>query len=405
MNNITQAIHADMPCFNDSHSEAIAMTSAYDFSSAEQAQMRFSGEEPGNVYSRFTNPSTQMFERKLAALEGAEEAVAVASGMAAYLAIAMTFLKQGDHVLMASGIFGTTTHLFRQYFGQFGIDATSVQVDDASAWKREIKLKTKLIIVESPTNPLLHVADIPFLADLAKKHDALLIVDNTLLTPIFQNPIKHGADLVLHSAGKFLDGQGRCVGGAIAGSSELVGKLKLYLRSAGICLSPFNGWILSKGIETLEARMLLHERNCKQIYHWLRLQDSVIKVISTLDEHHPNAAIITRQQFGHSPILSFEINGNQEAAFKFINALNLVSRCTNIGDAKTMVTHPASTTHSKYSDQEKKAYGISGNMIRLCIGLDNYLDVISDLKQAFMVASKQVSVSSSNKTHLMSFEC
>lgn len=385
MEHTTRAIHADHVAADDMHSEFIAMTSAYDFSSAEEASARFTGEKPGNVYSRFTNPTVEMFERRLAAMEGAEAAVGVASGMAAYLAIAMTYLKQGDHVLLASGIFGTTTHLFRQYFGQFGITATSVPVDDMSSWESSIQDSTKLIVVEAPTNPMLLVADLSALSQLAKKHNALLIVDNTLLSPVFQKPLDFGADIVLHSAGKWMDGQGRSVGGALAGSKELIKPLKAYLRASGVCMSPFNAWIFSKGLETLEARLNWHQRGAEKIFHWLKGNSQVTDIYSTLDPEHPNADVIKRQQTGHCPIISFRINGDKREAWNFVNALKVVSRCTNIGDAKSMITHPASTTHCRYTDEEKQAHGITDNLLRICVGLEDPFDIMADMAQAFQL--------------------
>lgn len=386
MDNTTRAIHADAVYLEDSHAESIAMTSAYDFDSAAEAHARFSGEKPGNVYSRFTNPSVEMFEKKLAALEGGEAAIGLASGMAAYMAIAMSFLKQGDHVLLASGIFGTTTHLFRQYFGQFGITATSVQVDDYAAWQQEMRPNTRLMVVESPTNPLMGVADLARLSTLAKRNDAILVIDNTLLTPVFQQPLQWGADLVLHSAGKFLDGQGRCVGGAIVGREDLIKPLRAYLRSSGICMSPFNAWILSKGIETLKARMKLHEYNARHVYSWLKQQPDIEAVYSTLASDHPNREVIQRQQTGHSPIISFRLHGDKARAWRFIDGLELVSRCTNIGDAKTMITHPATTTHGRYTAEEKAHYGITDNLVRICVGLEEPADIIDDLEQSMQAA-------------------
>lgn len=385
MEHTTHAIHAPQVSAEDMHSEFMAMTSAYDFMSAEEASARFLGEKPGNVYSRFTNPTVEMFERRLAAMEGAEAAVGVASGMAAYLAIAMTYLKQGDHVLLASGIFGTTTHLFRKYFGQFGITATSVPVDDMAEWEENVQPNTKLFVVESPTNPMLAVADLSALAQLAKKHKAMFIVDNTLLSPVFQKPLEFGADIVLHSAGKWMDGQGRCVGGALVGSSELIKPLKDYLRASGVCMSPFNAWIFSKGLETLEARLNWHQRGAEKIFQWLKNHDQVTDIYCTLDTEHPNAAVIRRQQTGHCPIISFRIKGDKRAAWNFVNALKVVSRCTNIGDAKTMITHPASTTHCRYTDEEKQKHGLTDNLLRICVGLEDPFDIMADMAQAFQL--------------------
>ena len=378
----TQAIHTYPTCTQDSHAESVALTSAYDFVSAEQAAARFSGEEPGNVYSRFTNPSVDLFERKVAALEAGEAAVGLASGMAAYLAVGMTFLRQGDHVLLGSGIFGTTTHLFREYFTRFGIDMTSVAVDDPVAWEEAIQENTRLLLVESPTNPRLQIADFAVLAALAKKNDALLVVDNTLLSPVFQKPLTLGADIVLHSAGKFLDGQGRCVGGALIGKMDLIKPIKAYLRSTGVCMSPFNAWVFSKGIETLKARMLMHEQNCRYVYQALQQEVGLIDLFATFDEHHPQRILIEQQQTGHVPILTFHLVGDEACTWRFMNALKLVKLCTNIGDAQTMITHPASTTHGRYSAEERQKLGITDDLVRLCIGLEEPSDVVQDIQQA-----------------------
>lgn len=382
MDILTNAIHQRISSLEDSHSEGVALTSAYDFNSALEAAQRFSGVTTGNVYSRFTNPSVDLFERKLATIEGGEASVAFSSGMSAYLAIAITFLKQGDHVLLASGIFGTTTHLFRQYFGRFGITASIVDVEDIDGWANAMQPNTKLILVETPTNPLLAIADIEELSLIAKKHKAIFVVDNTLLSPIFQQPLKFGADLVLHSVGKFIDGQGRIVGGAISGSYDFIQPLKDYLRSSGTCLSAFNAWLLCKSLDTLYARMQQHESNTIEVYSWLKTQDKIIQIHSTIDPKHPQSYLISKQQSGHSPILTFAIKGGKKEAWKIIDSLQLISRCTNIGDSKTMITHPATTTHGKYKHDERQKYGITDNLVRISIGLENPQDIINDLKQA-----------------------
>lgn len=382
LSDTTVAIHSDQAYGGDAHAEPVWMTSAYDFDSAEQASARFNGEEEGNVYSRFTNPSVSNFEAKLAAMEQAEAALGVASGMAAYLAIGMAYLKHGDHVLMAGGIFGSTTHLFRHYFSNFGVASTSLAIGDLAAWKAAFQPRTRLVIVETPTNPTMQVADIQALAELAHDHGALLLVDNTLLTPIFQKPLTLGADLVLHSAGKFIDGQGRCVGGAIVGATRLLEPIRAVLRSAGMSLSPFNAWVFSKGLETLRARIRAHAANTHSVIGWLQGRTEVLRIHYTGLEGRADAPLIQRQQCGHGALLSVELAGGQKAAWRFINALALVTRCTNIGDAKTMVTHPWSTTHCKYSAEDKLAAGIGPGLIRLAIGLECAGDVIEDLENA-----------------------
>jgi len=307
--------------------------------------------------------------------------------MSAYLAIAMTFLKQGDYVVLANGIFGTTTQLFRQYFSGFGITVSTVDVQDINEWENTIKPSTKLIIVETPTNPTLAIADIHQLSLLSKKQKALFVVDNTLLSPIFQKPLELGADLVLHSVGKFIDGQGRIVGGAVSGSLNLIGPLKEYLRNSGTCLSAFNAWVLSKSLDTLNARMQLHQQNTIEVYNWLSRQNIIKDIYSTLNPAHPQAHLISSQQKGHTPIISFEVNGGKAQAWKVIDSLRLITRCVNIGDAKTMVTHPATTTHGKYSDEERQKYGITDGLIRLSIGLEDSKDIIQDLYFALVSAN------------------
>ncbi|MDV5169703.1 aminotransferase class I/II-fold pyridoxal phosphate-dependent enzyme [Photobacterium rosenbergii] len=385
----TLAIHQEYPQGGDSHAAPISMTSAYDFVNAQEASDRFSGLVEGNVYSRFTNPSVSHFEQKLAKMENTEDAVAFASGMAAYLALAITYLKQGDNVLLASGIFGTTTHLYRQYFGEFGIKATSVDVDDHRAWEKAFKTKPKMVLIESPTNPLLKIANISWLSNLAKANGALLVVDNTLLSPVNQRPLDHGADLVLHSTGKFIDGQGRTVGGVIAGKKAMISPLKDFLRSSGTCMSPFTAWVLSHGLDTLKARMALHIQNAKIIAEWLSSHPNINTVYSTFNQAHEQTDIISTQQIGHSPVISFEVCGGKESAWQFIDSLKMITRCTNIGDTKTMVTHPSTTTHGRYTEEEKQKYGISDGLIRLCIGLETSNDLIDDIEQALVQSDKK----------------
>ncbi len=378
MDSITQGIHSHLADLTDSHAPAISMTSAYDFNSAQEARDRFSGKVTGNVYSRFTNPSVDNFQRKLAIMEGAESAIAFSSGMSAYLALAISFLKQGDHILLAGGIFGTTTHLFREYFDKFGIAATSVNVNDKQQWQKKILPTTKMIIVESPSNPLIKMADIQWLSTLTKTNNIIFVVDNTLLTPVNQNPLTMGADLVLHSTGKFIDGQGRTVGGVIAGRKVHIDILRSYLRSSGTCMSAFDAWILSHSLDTLKARMTAHINNARAIVSWLKINPNVRKVYSTFNSFSDSSS--------HCPVFSFIIRGGEDTAWRCIDSMCLISRCTNIGDTKTLVTHPATTTHARYTDEEKAQYEIDEGLIRICAGLESSEDIIHDLAQSISCA-------------------
>ncbi|WP_339805748.1 aminotransferase class I/II-fold pyridoxal phosphate-dependent enzyme [uncultured Marinobacter sp.] len=389
LSELTKALHCPKADGHDAHSPPLWMTSAYDFDSAEQASDRFNNISPGNVYSRFTNPSVNDFERRLAIMEAAETAVATASGMAAYLALAMALLRQGDHLLLGAGMFGSTTHLFRQYFGQFGVDCETVSITNTGLWAQAIRPETRMLILETPGNPTMEVADIRALANLAETHGILLVVDNTILSPVCQQPLKHGAHLVVQSAGKFIDGQGRCVGGAIAGAEPLIAPIRMVLRSAGMCMSPFNAWMLAASLETLNARMRLHEANARLIAQWLARHRAVDSVYYTGLPNRPDESLISRQQSGHGALLSFDLKGGQAAAWSFINALGLVSRCTNIGDARTMVTHPWSTTHCRYSPAEKSAAGIGPGLVRLSVGLEEPADIMADLDQALHHARRR----------------
>lgn len=378
----TEALHRPLAYGRDAHSEPLYITSAYDFESAEEASDRFNNRVPGNVYSRFTNPSVANFERRLAIMEKAEEAVATSSGMGAYLALGMAYLKQGDHVLMGNGIFGSTSHLFKKYFSQFGISCTPLPLTATAAWREAIRPSTRMMILETPGNPTLEVADIKTLSEIAKSAGVLLVIDNTILSPMFQKPLTLGADLVVQSAGKFIDGQGRCVAGAVAGTSQSIAPIKTLLRSGGMSLGAFDGWLLSKSLETLHARMIMHETNALHVARWLQEHSRVNRVHYTGLPGRADSELVSQQQTGHGGVLSAEIKGGQRGAWQFINNLSIVSRCTNIGDAKTMVTHPWSTTHCRYNHAEKLTAGITPGLIRLSIGLEYLDDIIADLDNA-----------------------
>jgi O-succinylhomoserine sulfhydrylase len=364
------------------HSEPIFTTSSYVFGSAAEAAARFSGKEPGNVYSRFTNPTVRTFEQRLAALEGGERCVATASGMAAILAVAMSLLKTGDHILTSSNLFGSTVLLFKNILGRFGVETTFVQNSDIADWEQAIQPNTRLLFIETPANPLTDVFDIRQLAELAHRKDCLLVVDNCFCTPILQRPLALGADIVVHSATKFLDGQGRCVGGAVVGSEALVGKdVYTFLRSAGPCMSPFNAWVFLKGLETLSLRIKAQSEQSLQLAQWLEQQDKVERVYYPGLSSHPQHALAMQQQTAGGAIVSFEVAGGQEQAWAVIDQTKLLSITANLGDTRTTITHPATTTHGRLSMEERAQAGIQDNLIRLAVGLETLDDIKNDLQR------------------------
>ncbi len=368
------------------HSEALFLTSSFVFGSAQEAADRFAGNSPGNIYSRFTNPTVRMFEKRLAALEGGAACVATASGMAAVLAVCMSLLRSGDHIIAAKGLFGTTTSLFGNYLTRFGIQTSFVPVTEQAAWAQAMRSNTRLLFVESPTNPLIEIADIPTLAALAHAHDALLVVDNCLCTPALQRPLSLGADLVVHSATKYLDGQGRCVGGAVIGDAERVGKEVFgFLRTAGPSLSPFNAWVFLKGLETLSLRMQAHSRNALQVAQWLTEQPGVRTVHYPGLTSHTQHELARRQQSGFGGIVSFELDGGQAAAWRLIDSTRMISITGNLGDTKTTITHPATTTHGRVPAPERLSAGIGDGLIRLSVGLESVDDIITDLARGLAI--------------------
>ena len=364
------------------HSEPIFPTSSFVFPSAAEAAARFSGETPGNIYSRFTNPTTRTFEQRLAALEGGDCCVATSSGMSAILSTCIALLQAGDHIVSSRSIFGTTVVLFNKYLQPFGVDTTFVDLTDLDAWKKAIKPETKILFLETPSNPLTEVADLKALADLAHENDCLLVVDNCLCTPILQQPLKLGADIVIHSATKYIDGQGRAMGGAVVGNKELVGETVFgFLRTAGPTLSPFNAWIFLKGLETLSLRMKAHSANALELAQFLEQNNSVTKVHYSGLESHPQFDLAKQQQFAGSGVLSFEVKGGKEAAWKLIDSTRLLSITANLGDAKSTITHPATTTHGRLSDEEKQKAGISDGLIRISVGLESIDDIKADIER------------------------
>ena len=365
-------------------SEAIFPTSSYVFGSAAEAAARFSGEQPGNIYSRFTNPTVRTFEQRLAAMEGGEVCVATASGMAAILATCMGLLKSGDHIVSSRAIFGTTTVLFNQHLAKFGVETSFVPLADLDAWRAAIKPNTRMLFLESPSNPLTELADIAALAELARAHACLLVVDNCFCTPILQRPLELGADIVIHSATKFLDGQGRCIGGAVVGDGERVGKdVYGFLRTAGPCMSPFNAWVFLKGLETLSLRMRAHCDNAQQLAEWLSAQAGVRRVNFPGLSNHPQYQLAQRQQRGPGAVLSFELDGGRQQAWRFIDAVKLISITANLGDAKTTITHPATTTHGRLTPEQRQEAGISDALIRIAVGLEDVEDLKRDLQRGF----------------------
>lgn len=362
------------------HSEAIYPTSSYVFDSAAQAAARFAGEEPGNIYSRFTNPTVRMFEQRLAALEGAEACVATSSGMAAVLTACMGLLKQGDHVVCSRDVFGNTTALLNNFLARFGVATTYVSLSDTAAWRAALRPETKVLYLETPSNPLTELADIAEIAGIAHGHGALLVVDNCFCTPALQRPLALGADVVVHSATKWIDGQGRCVGGAVLGSKALIEKdIFTFLRNAGPTMSPFNAWVFLKGLETLPLRMRAHSAAALELAQWLAAHPAVARVHYPGLETHPQHALARRQQSGFGGVLSFELAGGRAAAWSVIDAVRMISITGNLGDTKSTITHPATTTHGKLSPEQKAAAGITEGLIRVSVGLEDIADIRRDL--------------------------
>jgi O-succinylhomoserine sulfhydrylase len=353
------------------------------FSSAEEAAARFAGTAEGFIYSRFSNPTVQAFEQRLAAMEGGSHCVATASGMAAVMSTCLALLSAGDHMLAAEGLFGSTTGFLLNHLSRFGVSVELVDPTDVAAWEAACRPNTKMFLLETPTNPLCRVSDLKALAAVAHAQQALFVVDNCFCTPALQRPLDWGADLVIHSATKFLDGQGRCVGGAVVGDAERVGeKIFGFLRSAGPSMSPFNAWVFLKGLETLDLRMQAHSRNAQDLAQWFQEQPAVNKVHYTGLPSHPEHALAARQQRAHGAIIAIELAGGQEQAYAFINACELVSITANLGDARTTVTHPASTTHYRIGSEARAVAGIGDGLVRLSIGLEDVEDLREDFAQA-----------------------
>ena len=361
------------------NSEAIFLTSSFVYDSAAQAAARFGGQEPGNIYSRFTNPTVTVFQDKLAALEGAESCVATSSGMSAILACVMGLCSAGDHVVASRSIFGTSVQLFSNILQRWGLQTTFVSLTEPEQWREAVRPNTKLFFVETPSNPLTEVCDIAALANIAHEAGALLVVDNCFCTPVLQRPLELGADIIVHSATKYIDGQGRCLGGAVLGQKSVLEPVYGFLRTAGPTLSAFNAWVFLKGLETLHVRMEAHARNALALAQWLEEQPGVARVFYPGLASHPQHALAMKQQKSGGAIVTFEVKGGKDAAWSAIDATRMISITANLGDAKSTITHPATTTHSRVSAEARAAAGISDGLIRIAVGLEHIDDLKADL--------------------------
>ena len=377
----TQAIragHVRTP--EDEHSIPIFATSSYVFKSAEEAALRFTGKKPGNIYSRFTNPTVNAFQERLAFMEKGERCLAFSSGMAAIMAVGMGLLKAGDHVVCSRSVFGNTVLVFQNYFAKFGVETEFVDLIDTAAWEAAIKPNTRFLFIETPSNPLIEIADIQALANIAHAHDALLIVDNCFCTPVLQKPFELGADIVIHSATKYIDGQGRCVGGAVIASDEIIEKhIYPYLRTGGATMSPFNAWVFLSGLETLAVRMKAHCDNAFELAKWLEQQSNVAKVHYPGLTSHAQHELAKRQQSHFGGIVSFELEAGKDHAWKLIDSTQMISITANLGDVKTTITHPATTTHGRLSPEARAKAGIKDGLVRISVGLEAIEDIKNDL--------------------------
>lgn len=376
----TLAVRAGMDrTHHREHSEAMYLTSSFVFENAAQAAVMFSGEEEGNVYARFTNPSVTLFEERLAALEGAEACIATASGMAAITAMIMANLSAGDHIIASKSLFGSTIQLLGTILPRFGIETSFVSLTDPAEWAAAIRPNTRLLFCETPSNPLTEIGDIAALAAIAKKHDALLAVDNCFCTPVLQKPMALGADIVVHSATKYLDGQGRVLGGAVCASKAIIEKIFVFLRTTGPTLSAFNAWVLGKGLETLAIRMRAQSAAALELAQWLEAHPAVERVYYPGLPSHPQYALAQRQQSGGGAIVSFEVKGGKDAAWRVVDSCQLLSITANLGDTRTTLTHPASTTHGRITPEARAAAGIKDNLLRMAVGLESVIDIRNDL--------------------------
>lgn len=372
--------------FNE-HSEALYLTSSFVFKNAAEAAARFSGEDPGMVYSRYTNPTVSALQERLAAMEGAECCIATASGMSAILACIMGLMKSGEHIVASQSLFGATVQLFNNVLGRFGVETTFVRGTDLAAWNSAIKPNTRILFMETPSNPLTEISDIDAIASIAHARGALLVVDNCFCTPILQRPLELGADVVIHSATKYLDGQGRVLGGAVLGRRDVIFEgLNGFLRSGGPTLSPFNAWVILKGLETLGLRMRAHSQSAHELAQWLEDHPKVERVYYPWLSSHPQEGLARRQQKGGGGIVSFDVKGGRDAAWRVIDGTQLISITANLGDTKTTITHPASTTHGRLAPEVRKASGIGEGLLRVAAGLESVGDIKADLARGLSKA-------------------
>jgi O-succinylhomoserine sulfhydrylase len=361
------------------HGEALFLTSSYVFGSAQEAAAIFGGDEPGNVYTRYTNPTVRNFEQRLAALEGAEQCVATASGMSAIFSTILALLSPGDHIVSSRSIFGSTNVMFKKYVSKLGITVDYVSLTDVSEWDAAIKENTKMFFLESPSNPMSEVGDLTALVALAKTKDIIVVVDNCFCTPALQQPLKWGADIIIHSATKYIDGQGRCLGGAVLGRSELMEEVVGVLRSVGPTMSPFNAWVMLKGLETLKIRMKAHSENAAELALWLKQQPAITAVHYAGLEDHPQHELAKKQQSLFGGVLAFEVAGGKDAAWQVIDSTRMLSITANLGDTKTTITHPATTTHGRVSQDDRDKAGITDGLVRIACGLEDIEDIKRDL--------------------------
>jgi O-succinylhomoserine sulfhydrylase len=361
------------------HSEGLFLTSSFVFKNAQEAAKRFSGEEPGNVYSRFTNPTVKTFEERLASLEGADQCIATSSGMSAILATFMALCKPGDHVVVSKSIFGTSVQLFNNFLAKWGLNISFVDLPDLNSWEEATTKNTKFYFIETPSNPLTEIVDLKKLSQLAKSKKVKLIVDNCFCTPALQKPIEHGADIIIHSATKYLDGQGRCLGGAVLGKKRQMNEIYTFLRNTGVSLSPFNAWVFLKGLETLKIRMDQQSDNAMKLATYLEKNKKITQVYYPGLKSHPQHKIALSQQSSGGAVLSFVLKGGQKAAWQVINKTKLMSITANLGDTKTTITHPATTTHSRLTQEQRNDAGIDDGLVRIAVGLEHIEDIISDL--------------------------
>ena len=361
------------------HSEGLFLTSSFVFKNAQEAAKRFSGEEPGNVYSRFTNPTVKAFEERLASLEGAEQCIATSSGMSAILATFMALCKPGDNVVVSKSIFGTSVQLFNNFLAKWGLNISFVDLPDLNAWEAATTKNTKFYFLETPSNPLTEIVDLKKISQLAKSKKVKLIVDNCFCTPALQKPIDLGADIIIHSATKYLDGQGRCLGGAVLGKKRLMNEVYTFLRNSGVTLSPFNAWVFLKGLETLKIRMDQQSDNAIKLATYLEKNKNIAKVYYPGLKSHPQYNTALAQQSSGGAVLSFVVKGGQKAAWKIINKTKLMSITANLGDTKTTITHPATTTHSRLTQEQRDDAGIDNGLVRIAVGLEHIDDIIADL--------------------------